>query len=505
MNTAPSSSRTSALDTPVVRVGALTAALLAACIAFQLNASMLSPVLVTMATELHTDQATVGLSQTLFFTAAALFSLFLPRLSDIVGRKCVLTGMIAVMLVGSVIAALAVNVPMLFAGRIIQGAAGPVVPICLLMLRAEVRDPKRYGVTMGLITAVNGGIAGIDALAGGWLATNFGFRSVFWVIAVVAVVAVVFVVVWGVESRPSDGVRMDWWGVVPLVVSIGALLMALNEAGKLAAANWPLVAGELVLAVVAFVAFWTLENRIRQPLIPTAYLRRRSSWALLVTTLLTMTGVYAVVNGLVTSLAQNGDAGFSMKPDVASLAFLTPYALVGWLVGPFAGRLAPTLGYRTILRVGIAGSVVATVIMAVVGVHSLPILIAATALIGITYAGIANIMLNGLGIVLSPPDNPGFLPGLNAGAFNLGAGLSFALLPVLQVVGSPAGSHSAVGYTTGMLLGAAITLGALAVSFLIPRPVDAETAGAESGGVEGGGSESGGADSGAIVGAATKE
>nr|WP_245981975.1 MFS transporter [Frondihabitans australicus] len=455
-----------------MRIGALTAALLAACIAFQLNASMLSPVLVTMANELHTDQATVGLSQTLFFTAAALFSLFLPRLSDIVGRKRVLTGMIAVMLIGSVVAALAVNVPMLFAGRIIQGVAGPVVPICLLMLRHEVRDPKRYGATMGLITAVNGGIAGVDALAGGWLATNLGFRSVFWVIAIVAAIAVVFVAVWGIESRPSDGVRMDWWGVLPLVVSIGALLTALNEAGKLAAANWPLVAGEIVLAVVAFAVFWALESRIRQPLIPIPHLRRRSSWALLVTTLLTMTGVYAVVNGLVTSLAQNADAGFSMKPDVASLAFLTPYALVGWLVGPFAGRLAPTLGYRRILRIGIAGSVIATLIMALVGVHSLPVLIAATVLIGITYAGIANIMLNGLGIVLSPPDNPGFLPGLNAGAFNLGAGLSFAVLPVLQVVGSPSGSSSAVGYSTGMLLGAAITAGAFAVSFLIPAPVD---------------------------------
>ncbi|KQO61516.1 multidrug ABC transporter [Curtobacterium sp. Leaf261] len=459
-------------------MGALTAALLAACVAFQLNASMLSPVLVTMAKDLHTDDATIGLSQTLFFTLAALFSLFLPRLSDIVGRKRVLVGMLAVMLVGSVVAALAVNVPMLFAGRIIQGVAGPVVPICLLMLRAEITDPKRYGAAMGLLTAVNGGIAGIDALAGGWLATSFGFRSVFWVIAAVAVVAVVMVVVWGVDSRPSAGTSMDWWGVLPLVVSIGALLTACNEAGKLGSANWALVIGGAVVAILAFAVFWWLEDRIREPLIPTRYLRRRSTWALLLTTLLTMTGVFAVVNGLVTSLAQNTTVGFSMQADLTSLAFLTPYALVGWLVGPFAGRLAPTLGYRFMLRIGLAGSIVGTLLMAFVGVHSLPVLIAATVLIGITYAGIANIMLNGLGIVLSPADNPGFLPGLNAGAFNLGAGLSFAALPALQVaLGATSGSGQATttGYSGGMLLGAAITIGALAVSFLIPRPSDAET------------------------------
>lgn len=89
---------------------ALMTALLAACVAFQLNASMLSPALVTMGEELKTDQAVIGLSQTWFFTAAALFSLFLPRLSDIIGRKKILVGMMLLMAVGSVIAALAPDV-----------------------------------------------------------------------------------------------------------------------------------------------------------------------------------------------------------------------------------------------------------------------------------------------------------------------------------------------------------------------------------------------------------
>ncbi|MEV0946860.1 MFS transporter [Rhodococcus sp. NPDC049939] len=460
-----------------VRIGALTAALLAACIAFQLNASMLSPALVTMARELSTDEATIGLSQTLFFTVAALFSLFLPRLSDIIGRRRVLTGMLVVMLIGSVVAALAVNVGMLFAGRIIQGVSGPVVPICLLMLRSEIADPRRYGAAFGLLTAVNGGIAGIDAVAGGVLATSFGFRSIFWVIAVVTAVAIVLVAVWGVESRPSSRVRMDWWGVLPLVVSIGALLMVIDEAGKLAAANWVGVGIGLMVSVVSFGMFWVLEQRITEPLVPTHLLRRRATWAVLLTTLLTLTGVFAVVNGLVVSIAQNHDAGFGMRADLASVVFLTPYALIGWLVGPFAGRLAPVFGYRRVLRIGLVGSIIAIVFMALVGVHSLPVLVVTTILIGICYAGIANIMLNGLGVVLSPPENPGILPGLNAGAFNLGAGLSFAALPALQVAlasGGDGSGSSTAGYSAAILLGAAFTASALVVSFFIPKPSSAE-------------------------------
>jgi len=101
-------------------------------------------------------------------------------------------------------------------------------------------------------------------------------------------------------------------------------------------------------------------------------------------------------------------------------------------------------------------------------------LISGVALLGITYAGIANIMLNGLGVVLSRPESPGFLPGMNSAAFNFGAGLSFAVLPVVQVLGSPPGSDSTAGFAGGIGLGLLITAVALAVSFLIPRPAAAE-------------------------------
>ena len=186
------------------------------------------------------------------------------------------------------------------------------------------------------------------------------------------------------------------------------------------------------------------------------------------TTLLTMTGVFATVNGVVLSFAQNSQIGFGMSADLASVVFLTPFALIGWLVGPFAGRLAPTLGYRRVLRFGLVGTAVVMAVIALVGVHSLPVLIACTALLGVTYAGGANIILNGLGVVLSPKGNPGFLPGMNAGAFNLGSGLSFAVLPAVEVAGG-SGAESSAGYVTAILAGVVIVAAAFAVSFLIPR------------------------------------
>ena len=457
-----------------VNVGALMAALLAACVAFQLNASMLSPALVTIEEELNTTSAAVGLTQTAFFTAAALFSLFLPRLGDIIGRKKVLAGMLIVLTIGSVVAALAPSIEVLFVARLIQGVSGPVVPLTLIMLRVEIRDAKLYGTLMGVITAVNGGIAGIDAVAGGYLAQNHGFASVFWAMAAVGALATVLLLFLAPESTAEKKEKMDWVGVVPLVISVGTLLTAFNEAGKLADANWPLVVGLIVVAVVAFAVFWKVENRTEQPLVATYLLKQRSTWALLLTTLLTMTGVFAVMNGIIPALAQDGVIGFGMGAEESAWWTLTPYALAGLIVGPIAGRLAATWGYGKVLRIGMIGSVIGlTLVLLVVGSDSKLSLLGVSLLIGITYAGIGNIMLNGLGIVLSPKENPGFLPGLNAGAFNLGAGLSFAVIYAVKTATTPA-DGGAGGYYGGIVAGLVILVLALAASFLIPKPVAAE-------------------------------
>ncbi|UKA66979.1 MFS transporter [Arthrobacter sp. FW306-05-C] len=462
-------------------IAALMTALLAACVAFQLNASMLSPALVTMGQELKADQALIGLSQTWFFTAAALFSLFLPRLSDIVGRKKVLVGMMVLMAVGSVIAALAPDITWLFVGRIIQGVSGPTVPLCLIMLRSAVSNPRKYGTLMGLITAVNGGVAGVDSFVGGYFAEHFGFRSIFWLMVVLAVAATALILLLAAESKPAAGTRMDWLGVFFIVVAVGALLTALNEGSKLVAGFNP---GVLVLvlslalvlvAAVAFLAFWRTEQRAAQPMVETVHLRQRATWAPLLTTTLTMTGIFAVINGIVPAYVQAASPGFGVGPTEMSLIILTPYALLGWVVGPLSGKLAPVLGYTKVLRIGLLGSIAALAIIGFLGLHSLPMMIAGTVLLGIMYAGTVNIMLNGLGVVLSPAGNPGFLPGMNAGAFNLGAGLSFLILPAVLVATSALGD-AAASYLTVVVVGLALTVAAFAASLLIPKPVEAEVA-----------------------------
>ncbi len=459
---------------PVPGTAVLISALLVAIFAFQLNASMLSPALATMQHDLDATAAEIGLTQTAFFTAAALFSLVMPRWGDLVGRRRIMLAMLATTAVGCVIAALAPNVLTLFIGRVIQGAAGPIVPMALIMLRVQMPDPKRYATWMAVLTSVNGGIAGVDALLGGWLAGHYGFRSLFWTMTAVCLVALVAVFAGTVESTARTTQPMDWKGAAPLVLSLGAVLTAFNEAGDLSEADWLLVSALLVAGVGAFAVFWRIEQNSPHPLVSTSYMKQRRTWALLLTTTLTMTGVFAVMNGLVPNLAQ--DPEFTgLAADTVSWYTLTPYAIAGLLMGPVAGRLAAGLGYRVVLQVGLLGSVAALGLTAFTVERLTPLMLLSLALfVGVTYAGMSNIMLNGLGVVLSPRDNPGYLPGMNSSAFNLGAGLSYAVLFAMSTLFS-AGGDDAAGYRAGVLTGMGILVLALLTSFLIPRPESEES------------------------------
>lgn len=451
-------------------VFSLMIAFLTATFAFQLNASMLSPALVTMEHELGTTASQIGLTQTVFFTASALFSLFLPRLADLIGRKKVLIGMLLATVAGCSIAALASNISILMIGRFLQGAAGPIVPLCMIMLRVRVPDVKKYTRLMAIITSVNGGIAGVDALAGGWIAGHWGYSPLFWIMAGIALLAAFLISATTEESTASETPGMDWAGVFFLVIAVGTALTAVNLMERLSETNWPAVTGLAIIAAFSFALFWRNEKRTSHPMAPIKYLKQRRTWGLLLTSFLTLTGVFAIMNGIVPALVQDAEFGAGIGASNAPFVSLTPYAIIGLIIGPCSGWLATKIGYLKVLRIGLGISAVACALgVFVANSPSVGALLALSVVLGISYAGMSNIILNGLGIVLSPKDNPGYLPGLNAGAFNLGAGISYTILyGVMTSFASSGGPTS--GYVAGMVGGGVILLLAFIASWFIPDP-----------------------------------
>lgn len=173
------------------------------------------------------------------------------------------------------------------------------MPLCLIMLHQRVTEDARYARLMAILTSVNGGIAGVDAILGGWLAGNFGFRSgVRRDGSGCGSCGRSRVLTHAGEHRRRNAQDGLGWRVT-LGIAFLAIYLAIDEVGALAAANWGLVAILVIVAAVFFVLFWNIESRKKDPMVTTHYLKQRRTWGLLLTTLLTMTGVFAIMNGVV--------------------------------------------------------------------------------------------------------------------------------------------------------------------------------------------------------------
>lgn len=453
-------------NAPNGHLAPLVCAFFLAIFSYQFNATMVAPALGNMSASLGISAAQASDTQTAFFTASALFSLFLPRLGDTIGRKRTAIGMLVCATAGSAMAAIAPNLPLLIIGRILQGATGPMISVCLIMLRDRVEDVRTYAKLTALVTCANGGIAGADALAGGWIAGHLGYRAVFWAIAVVGVAGIVMLAAFARDSKVERPTAMDWRGIAYLTCAVGILLMTVTT---LRSGNAPIapIAGALLLAVLLLAAFWKHEKKTPSPLVAPEFLIRRTTWSFLLTVFIAMTGIFAVMNGLAPAIAQDDTVGLGLSAGESTLATLVPYALVGMVTALIIGGVAARSGYLKVFRIGLAITAVATVLGAGAVLHLTPEALAGfSALFGLGYVGMVNVSINALGVELSLKNSPGTLPGLTAGTFNLASGISY--LALYGVQGAATASHGATsGYACAMLAGAIITVCALGCSAII--------------------------------------
>jgi MFS family permease len=117
----------------------------------------------------------------------------LGRLSDIHGRQPVFVACLVAFAIGSVMTASASALPMVVAGRTIQGlGGGGLVPVTLALV-ADMWPPGRRGLPLGVVGAVQEVGSVLGPLYGSIIVAVSGWRTIFWVnLPVAAVLGVAF-------------------------------------------------------------------------------------------------------------------------------------------------------------------------------------------------------------------------------------------------------------------------------------------------------------------------
>jgi DHA1 family bicyclomycin/chloramphenicol resistance-like MFS transporter len=164
---------------------------------------MYLPALPTIAREMQTSAASVQVSLAAYFVGIAIGQAFYGPISDRWGRKPALYFGLGLFVLASVGCAVADSPRTLIAFRFLQ-ALGGCAP--LVVPRAVVRDyfDQRGSVRMLSVLILVMGLAPILApLVGGQLLVNFGWRSVFWLLAAYGSVWLTVVAVLLPESLPT--------------------------------------------------------------------------------------------------------------------------------------------------------------------------------------------------------------------------------------------------------------------------------------------------------------
>src|SRR3954468_19483098 len=106
-------------------------------LSFAVLQSLVAPALPAIATDLRASTGDISWVLTAYLLAASVLTPILGRLGDMVGKRRVLLAVLVILAAGTLLAALAPNLPTLIAARALQGAAGAILPLSIGIVRDE--------------------------------------------------------------------------------------------------------------------------------------------------------------------------------------------------------------------------------------------------------------------------------------------------------------------------------------------------------------------------------
>lgn len=247
--------------TPPVR--GLVPALAAAVLAFSMMQTLLVPALPVLASDLGVGGVGAGWILTSSLLSGAIAAPVIGALGDRWGHRRALLAALAVFAAGGAVAGLAGSLPVMLAGRVLQGAGTAAFPLAVAIVRSQLWG-ARQGATIGWLSGTMGLGAGLALVVGGVVTEALGWHWLFALGSGLGLLAGALILI-AVPAEPAVGsARIDWAGTALLAVTLLPLLLVVSQGGRWGWAS-PATIGLGALAVGAGAALLAVERRVETP------------------------------------------------------------------------------------------------------------------------------------------------------------------------------------------------------------------------------------------------
>ena len=338
---------------PAAGTRALVPVLVVTTLVVSIVSSLGAPLLPEVAAELSVSVSAAQWSLTAALLAGAVAAPILGRLGDGPWRREAILGALVVVCAGGVLAGLARSLPLLIAGRAMQGVGLGLAPIAMAAARAHL-PAERAPQVIGLLSVSGAAGVGVGYPLSGLVASELDVFAAFLFGSLLAAIALVLVYLVIPSSRETAGVPLDVPGAVLGSAGVVALLIAIGQGEEW---GWTSTAVLVCVALaVLFLAAWVwLQLRTAAPLVELRLLSHRAVTGADGAALLIGVALYmflTIVTGFVQVPSERG-FGFGASPLVAGCV-LIPFSVLSLLASRLMWRLAPAVGFRAVLVGGTA-------------------------------------------------------------------------------------------------------------------------------------------------------
>ncbi|MDN5893839.1 MAG: MFS transporter [Nocardioides sp.] len=470
MSTATAGRVPPAPQPPAVSPNAVVLVLSVAGIIGALMQTLVVPLIGELPALLDTTASNASWVITATLLTAAVATPVSGRLGDLYGKRRMMIACASVLVVGSIVCALAPTVVPMIVGRGLQGVGMGLIPLGISAMR-DLLPAEKLGTAIALMSASMGVGAALGLPISAAVAQNANWRALFWGSAVLAVIiiALIFALI---PATPvaSTGAGFDYAGAVGLGIGLVCLLLGVSKG-----ADWgwgsATTVSLLVGAVVALVIWGWFELRRSDPLVDLRVTARPVVLLTNVASLVVGFSMYAQSLIIPQLMQLPVETGYGLGQSMLHMGlWMMPGGFAMMLISPVGAKLSRLRGPKVTLVVGalIVSLGYGSAVLLMGSIFGLMIAVCiCSAGVGFAYGAMPALIMGSVPISETASANS-----FNTLSRSVGTSIAAAVVGVvLAQMSVNVGGYALPtenGFRTGLLIGAGVGLVAALIAMTIP-------------------------------------